>query len=342
MGGLLCAFAIPFIFSGCKDDEPKPAGIGFETSLEEITESDGTIKSFHPLVWQSYSGETGATGREHQVKLLLDKGVSATSVVSYTIAGTASRNTAAIVGDYEIAGASSGSQSLTIEKGATEIVIPITIFEDMDFEITEADSLFETIELTLTGVVSGPIKLGDQTTYKLKIHEDDAVWILQWGTGGTDDPGDVDMDLLFTFDGDIVWGSASDSEFEAINVPAGFPPGSYGVSYTYYAGTSDDVDFSVGVFSSAGTLNGSNYTYPVDDPLIFNGHYTLANVNEWDLETSPPQIVQTMTKAGINYSSISDINEPASGSRIDLRSSIKIDPKLIQGISALKNIRAVH
>ena len=244
-------------------------------------------------------------------------------------------------------GTSSATQNLTIEKGASEVTIPVTIFEDFDFELTkkkelnEADSLFETIELTLTGVVSGPIKLGDQTSYRLKVNEDDAVWILQWGTDGTDDPGDVDMDLLFTFDGDIVWGAASEADFEAVNVPAGFPAGAYGLSYTYYAGSSDDVDFAVGIFSTSGTLNGTSYTYPEDDPLIFEGHYTQANINAWS-DTSPPLVVQTMTKAGLNYSGISDINEPASGSRMDFNTHLKLDHQLVSRIRGLRNVRSVH
>jgi hypothetical protein len=326
-GGLLLAFAIPLSFLGCKDDEPKPAAVGFQTSVEEVTESDGTITSFHPLLWQSFSGETGATGRVHNIKIVLDKAASETSIVSVSVGGTATRNTAAVPGDYDMTG-TVGTQNITIEKGATEVTIPLTIFEDFDFEIDDADSLFETVELTITSVVSGKIKLGEQTSYKLKILEDDTYWILQWATNNTDNPGDVDMDLLFTFGGELIWGSINEgSEYEGANLPAGFPAGSYGVSYTYYSGTSDDVDFLAAIFTSAGTVNSASYLPGVDDPLIYEGHYTLANVNAWDLTTSPPKISQTMTKSGINVTSLTALTAHTTGSRIKSSSFLRSLPK---------------
>jgi hypothetical protein len=333
--GLLLSAAIPFLFLACdKDDEPKPAGIGFENSVEEITESDGTITSFHPLIWESYSGETGATGKEYEVKLVLDKPVSATAVISYSVAGTATKNSASSIGDFDVEGT-----TVTIEEGQSEAVIPLTIFEDMDFELSDDDSLFETVEITLNSVVSGPVVLGEQTVYKLKINEDDAVWILQWGTDGTDSPGDVDMDILFTYDGQIVWGAASDEEFEAVNVPAGFPNGTYGLSYTYYEGTSDDVDFVVGLFNTSGSLNGVKYTYPDDDPLLYSGHYTLSNINAWS-ESSPPLVVQNVTKSGINYTDITDITEPASGSRGSVSPAFKLNREFVSKIGTLNNVRS--
>jgi hypothetical protein len=326
-GGLLLAFAIPLSFLGCKDDEPKPAAVGFENAVEEVNESDGTITSFHPLLWQSFSGETGATGKVYNIRMTLDKAASETSIVSVSVGGTATRNSAATPGDYDMTG-TAGTQNITIEKGATEVLIPVTIFEDFDFEIDEADSLFETIELTITSVVSGSVKLGEQTSYKLKILEDDTYWILQWATNGTTSAGDVDMDLLFTFGGELIWGSINEgSEYEGSNLPAGFPAGSYGVSYTYYSGTSDDVDFLAAIFTSAGTVNSARYIPGVDDPLIYEGHYTLANINAWDVTTSPPKISQTMTKTGINVSSLTALTAHSTGSRIKTSSFLRSLPK---------------
>ena len=102
---------------------------------------------------------------------------------------------------------------------------------------------------------------------------------------------------------------------EAMNIPAGFPDGTYGLSYTYYSGTSDAVEFTVDMFNVGGMLNGVNRG---DTPLTFVGNYGLANINAWDdpLTGSDPLIVQTMIKGGFNYASISDITEPPSSSRI--------------------------
>jgi len=337
-GGLLLAAAIPFLYSSCDDDEPSPALIGFENSTDEVNESDGTITSFHPLIWQDYSGETGATGKEFLVNIALDKPAAQTSVIEFTLAGTADRNSAAQIGDYDVEG-----NTVTIEKGASSVSIPLTIFEDMEFEIDDDDNIFETVTITLTKVVSGPVKLGEQLTYTLNINEDDAVWYLEWGTNGTTSPGDVDMDILFTYDGQLVWGAASDNEYEAVNVPGGFPSGTYGLSYTYYSGTSDDVDFAVGIFNTAGTLNGNSYVFPADNPLTFEGQYTLANINEWDPETSPPIVVQTLVKNGINYTSITDITEPATGSRMGLPSgNIRINKERLSRMSSLRNVRTIR
>jgi hypothetical protein len=337
IGGLLLLAAIPFLYSACGEDEPTPAVIGFANATEEITESDGTITSFHPLVWQSYSGETGATGKEFLVTLTLDKPAAQTSVISFTVGGTATKNSAAQIGDYAVDGT-----TVTIEKGESEVTIPLTIFEDLNFEINDDNTLSETVEITLSSVVSGPVKLGEQTTYTLNINEDDAVWILEWGTDGTDSPGDVDMDILLTFDGQVVWGAASEDEYEAVNVPGGFPNGTYGLSYTYYSGTSDDVDFVVGIFTTSGTLNGNQYTYPEENPLVFSGHYTLANVNEWNYDTSPPIVVQTITKNGINYTGTTDISEPASGSRTGFPSQLTINKELVSRINPLRNVRPIR
>jgi hypothetical protein len=334
------AIAIPFCFSGCKDDEPKPAAIGFENAVEETNESDGTITSFHPLIWQSVSGETGATGRTYNIVFSLDKAVSATSVVSVSIGGTATRNSAGTIGDYEMSG-TAGTQNITIEKGQSEVVLPVTLFEDLDFEV-EGDSLFETIEVAITSVVSGPIKLGEQTSYKLKIMEDDVIWILQWQADDSGEAGDVDMDLLFTYDGEIIWGSIqAGAEYEAINVPGGFPAGSYGISYTYYSGTSNDVDFLSAIYTTAGTVNGTSYNLIDEDALVFEGHYTLANINEWDFDVNPPKISQTVTKNGINFASLSGIIPHTTGSRARVSPRLKFNrDQVLDNLQSIERLKA--
>ncbi|HYC86636.1 MAG TPA: hypothetical protein VEB86_15495 [Chryseosolibacter sp.] len=323
---LLFTAAIPFLYSACDDEEPKPAVVGFEFTEEEVTESNGELNSFHPLM------VNGATGREHSVKLLLDKPVSENSVIQFGVAGSATRNSAAQLGDYSIEGS-----TVTIEKGQSEVIIPVTLYEDADFELNDDNTAFETIEITLQSVVSGSVKLGEQLTYVLKVNEDDAVWVLEWGINDTENPGDVDMDIFFTLDNEIIWYSDAVEEFEILNIPAAFPGGAYGACYTYYSGTSDDVDFVVGIYSTAGTLNGASYTIE-EGPLTFGGHYTLANLNKYDdeVEGTDPIVVQTMTKTGINYTSISEIQEAEAGSRRAFPSHIKLDKKLLSKMKSLQ------
>jgi hypothetical protein len=308
------AVAALVVMSSCGDDDPPPkAGITFEVTGMEVFESDGTVQSFHPLLFN------GATGVEIQVKVVSDKALDENAVIGFTVSGTATKNSSSNpVGDYEFV---ASSENVTLEKGATSALIKIKVFEDVEFEIDEDDNLFETIILNLSSVVSGPAVIGDQDTHTITIKEDDIVVILDWDVGdGT--RGDVDMDLLLQLENELVRGSVSEgNDFEAMNIPGGFPPGTYGLSYTYYSGTSDDLEFASIMFSTVGTLNGTQYVYPDADPLIFIANYTLENINEWDAEGAPfPKIVQTMVKGGINYTNISQITVPVDGgSRIKSR-----------------------
>lgn len=306
--------------SACGDDDPPPkSGISFEVESFEVFESDGTITSFHPDLQLPGTTSRGK-GKDLIVKILLDRPLSETTILQYSVSGTASRTTTSnAVSDYALKEGLNtiiGTDKITIEKGATEANFIITVYEDYAFEIDDDDNLFETVVITLNSVVSGNAELGVQNVYTLKIKEDDSVVFLEWDAGdGTE--GDVDMDLLLFFDNVAIRGSASEgSDYEAMAIPAGFPAGTYGLSYPYYSGSSDDLEFYSVMFTTTGTLNGNQYVFPSADPLVFVGNYTLANINEWHLTNSPPQVVQTLVKNGINYTNISAINEPASGSRV--------------------------
>lgn len=319
----------PFLSSCNKDEKPKPAGITFEDDYEEVNESDGTWESFHPAVAQD------GTGREIKVKLTLDKALAETAVISYSVAGTALPNSAANpVGDFEIE-----NDNLIIEKGATETIISIQLFEDLSYEYTDYnnDGLpYENIILKLESVVSGPAVIGEKNTFQLDILEDDGIFFLVWDP--QDDPGedngDVNMDLFVWLDNELWDGSAgTTSEQEYVVVAAGFPDGAYTFSYTYYAGTSNDLDFYAIMF---GNLNNQAHPYP-DEPLVYTGNYTLVNKNTYvKSEAVPPvppdvKIVQSMTKSGLKFTNVSDISEPAAGSRIGARKpSIKITPELLK------------
>lgn len=319
IGGLLLATVIPFTFNACKDEKPKPAGITFEKAEETVAESDGTTKSFHPKEWENFSGAKGATGREIKVKLILDKPVAETAVVSYTLSGTATKNSAAANGDFDIDG-----NNITIEKGASEAFITITLFEDFELEIKDGAILPETIILTLGSVISGPAVLGEQKIYTLSINEDDALLVLSWQDAA------ADMDLFLWFENTVLTTSSSaGSDPEGIFVPGGFPNGTYGMSYTYYSNSSatpaNNLAFTVNLINFGGKINNGA---PDAD---FTGNYTLSNINTYDadLETEEghanykgePVIVQSIVKTGLNYTT-TEIAAPASGSRIGFQNSI--------------------
>jgi hypothetical protein len=298
----LALCGVLFFMDSCKDDPAPIAGISFEKADEEINESDGTTKSFNPLVL------SGGTGRDLQVKVLLDKPAPDNIVISYTVAGTASRTIAGrAVNDFNLNGANAkATETLIIEKGASEAIITLNIFEDDSFEIDDDDNLYETVILTLDKVVSGSASLSETNkSYTLKINEDDLAIILQWDSSPettTVDPGNVDLDIFVWLNSDIVGYSVTKSnEFEAVIIPAGYPDGNYGISYPYYEGSSNNVKFGVYMFGRS--VNNRAYLYLKDNPLAFSGTYTQTNVNKYDLNAEAPavHIAQTIAKTKLNF-----------------------------------------
>lgn len=308
--GLLLLAGLPFLLDACKDHQTPNAGITFQSTGDEVKESDGTISSFNPQII------TNATGRIIPVVVTLDRDAASKAVVSYSISGTATRDVAGTPGDYDIDGDDS---QLTFDQGSSTDTIKIRLYEDLEFEydttaLNEQGISYETIILTLESVDSGPVMIGDQNEYTLKIDEDDAVILLSWDSGdGT--AGDVDMDEILWEGGSGLLGSANPGpSFEGLNIPAGLPDDTYGMSYTYYAGSSDNVTFDVYMANFGGTLNKKT-------ELDFTGHLSQANINVWDDSTSvdykgKPIVVQTMNKKGFNYTSVSGITKPSSGSRL--------------------------
>lgn len=338
--------------TSCKDEEPPIAIISFELEEMEVTESDGTFGSFHPELTDDES-----EGRVVQVKLLFDRALAGDAVIDFTIGGTALQDaTSDEVNDFEIIAQGDmltvDGEQMTILKGATEALINITIFEDLRFEydedvLNDDNVSFETIVITLENLVSGPIRLETPIAHTVKILEDDAVAFLEWEAQDmTPEAAEVDMDILFWLNGAIVWYAARPgSDFEAVNIPAGLGEGDMGISYTYYSGNSDDVDFAGVLFSTAGTLNGQRYTYPEDEPLIFLGNYKQANLNPWDDEGAGgmnPLVAQTMKKSGINYTDFSGLNSFTSGSRQG-NGQFKLEKNLLLNLRTLdsKALRSI-
>jgi hypothetical protein len=196
--------------------------------------------------------------------------------------------------------------------------VKLTIIDDEVYDPSD------TLIITLTGI-TGPAQLGDRRTVTLRVkdYDEDArpglFVALTWNAGnGT--AGDVDMDLF-------VWrenpeGSGNfelvasavqiGNSFEAITLRNGsavFPDGLYGVSYTYYSGTANPLNFSATFRAQKGTLN--------NDSIVgrFSGTYTLANINKWD-QTDTYHIAQTFRKTGNNFHDFSPLDIPASGSRV--------------------------
>lgn len=306
-GATLVAASSLMLFGSCGEDEVPKSTIGFEETEMEIWEANAAIglSSVHPLLIEDGDG----TGRVISLTIDFDKAMAETTVIRYSLEGTADLNsTANPIGDYEIIG---NNEFLVLEKGERSIDLDIRIYEDFEFEDDE------TIIVTLEEVVNGSAKIGDENVFTVNLIEDDAVVFLFWDNG---DNNDVDMDAYLFLEDEVVGGSAgvgtSDEDFEAYNIPAGYPNGTYGTTYTYYSGTSNNVEFEVDMFNFGGTLNGGTYDSFDEQPLVFIGNYTLDNLNTYTDEEFDPIVVQTIVKNGHNYSNITQISEPSSGSRL--------------------------
>jgi hypothetical protein len=334
--GLLVAGAIPFVFSSCKDDEPKKTGITFEKTEEEVNESDGTVVSFHPQI------ESTSKGRDISVKLILDRPVSDAVVLQYSLGGTAlAVSSDDELNDYDVNDGINtivGSDKITIEKGAEEATVKITLYEDFYLEIDEASSPLETIVFTIQSVVSGPAVLPAPIVYTLSVKEDDLLVYLLW------DDKDADMDMVLWSEGEpatlAFFGSEEGAEdpYEVLWVPGGYPEGEYGFGYTYYSGTNDALDFRVVMYGNVNNTYFPYFSTEEGKSLVFEGTYTLANINKWDDEVvgTDLQQIQDASKTGVKYS-VSDLVIPTTGSRSGAMSShkpLKLSSQLINKMKA--------
>lgn len=299
---LMIVVGLMFV-SSCKDDEKPKSRFAFAESEVEVLEDDGTV----------------------ELTINIDRAVSETVVLSYTLEGTATEFKAATGGDYEI---SPEGGNITIAPGATQAVVEIDLLPDGEFEYDEdAQASYETIILTLTSVVSGPgeIVAGEGTQVTVYVFEDDMLVFLDWDAGdGT--TGDVDMDLLVWIDdpddspdngflfvnpANVGGGASEGTESEAVLLLSQLIDTDYGFSYVYFEGTADPLAFTVEFVNFGGTINGEG------PEKTFEGAYALDNINRWaDEGADAPIVVQTVTKSGRNYTDLSDIDEPETGSRM--------------------------
>jgi hypothetical protein len=221
----------------------------------------------------------------------------------YTISGTATQGT-----DYTVTQNSNGF-----------------VFSILKDEIYDPS---ETIIIELSGF-SGNVVVGNKKKYTATLIDEDETQSarmlinLTWdaGTGGTgiEQAGDVDMDFLIFYQKSTnpetwelqFYGDAGTSlnPFENLELPSNIADGKYGISYIYYSGTSDNLNFTVNLRSYKGNIN------TTANRRTFTAKYTLANRNQWDVPDFAFTIEQTYEKSGNNYINMTEIAVPVSGSR---------------------------
>src|SRR5690606_17980469 len=194
---------------------------------------------------------------------------------------------------------------LIIEQGQTTGNIEIRTFSDFLWEPVD-----ETIVITLSG---GEATIGDVNVANIALKQEDGkIIVLLWE--GHDD---VDMDLILWVgeepDNLVGWLTTSlrigsEPPEELIFLPYRvmedevIASWSYGLSYVYYDGTADPMNFEV---QFADFIDG--LVEAEGDREIFQATYTLANINKWDLQTGvDPLIAQTFKIVDGNIADISD------------------------------------
>lgn len=341
--GVLAIGAVTALNS-CKDDEVPVAGVDFELETQDVTESDGTPNSFHP---EESDGE--GVGHVIKAKLVFDIPLAGDAVLEFDVDGTTRQTSNSTESsDFKIEAEGEnltvdGSQ-VTILKGSSEASFIITIYEDGSIEFpddeddyTEEGVPFETIELTLERVISGPIKLGTALTHTVHVLEDDSYVLMGWGVNDTQSPGDVDMALWVYVNDEYAFPvdqSTSQSPVEAFSIPAGINNLTIGMRYVYKSGTADDVDFESLVANYGGTVTQTNGNSDVG--IVSAASYTLANKH---VSAEPQTISQSMTKSGFNYTNLTDITVPTSGSRVRNDATFRLDPRSLRKLKPVSVIK---
>ncbi|HOY49435.1 MAG TPA: hypothetical protein PLJ60_15605 [Chryseolinea sp.] len=277
--------------SSCSEDEPyvKPK-LSFAESSMTVNEIDGTI----------------------EIEVVLDKPAAEDFTISYELDGDAYDEIRAEeedeLADFEVVG---DYGEIEIEKGEDSGIITLQLFADFIIEGNES------IEIEITSVDSDKIEItnDDDIEITLEQEQDGVLVVLEWDETYTD----VDMDMLLravdlggnASTGPVVWGSVNGSfvSGESIFIPKSIEDVVFGLSYTYYEGTAEPMNFTA-TFAEAvdGVFEAE------EDRQVFQGTYTLANINEWT-NFNTTKVVQTFENIAGVFTNFSEITAPATGSR---------------------------
>lgn len=310
--------------AGFEEDETIEISImDVNTSDVELTADDEieiTISNDDVALQLSFATQTMSvkeSGDSILVELLLDKPAPQDITVEYTLSGTATDSITAFTNesspDYYIDGVAGQA---TFKAGETKAVIEIQLYTDLIIEdAVPSTEAFDAETIVIT--VSNPngIQMTDNTMEISLVQEDGLIVLLAWEAPV--DTLKADMDIILRVGETtsswlgILTGSAAGS-FEGpeyIFIPTALDFPAYGLSYVYYEGTYDTLDFAA-VFIDLvdGALEAEANT------LTYEARYTKANKNKWeDAETTI--VVQTFEKANGAFTTPSAIQVPASGSR---------------------------
>ncbi|HZB11846.1 MAG TPA: Calx-beta domain-containing protein, partial [Chryseolinea sp.] len=265
-----------------------------DESVVTITDDDPQVNASFTATTLTVNEEDGLSEDYLKIEVKLSVAASSDITIQYDLAGTAldtltgfNEEIPSDFYDYYIHGVSG---ELVIPSGQTSGNIEIQLYTDLNFEPTD-----ETIIMTLAEATGGvTIGTNKEITITLK-QQDGTVLGLLWDPSYTD----VDMDMFLWLGPDITdleiiylaAAARTTPQQELIFIPKSlFPNAAFGLSYIYYEGTKEPMNFEVQF---------ADYAAGVVEPLanrnVFTGAYALVNRNKWNDETlgTDPIIAQT-------------------------------------------------
>ena len=285
------------MLSSCKKNHETPVKpkLSFSETTKTVKESDGTI----------------------DITMTLDQPAPEAIDVTWELSGTATDKVAAGTtgnADYAI---TSSYLDTKIKKGETSGTITIDLYSDFSLEDDEI------IEIDIKDVDSDNIEITRDDIIKITLQQEDGLLVgLQWPDPTATLTADMDIIVRYgantsTWDG-ILTGSANPGFTgpEYVFLPNVLTYAAYGISYTYYDGTLDPLNFTA-VFAhfADGAFEATA------QQQTFDATYTAANKNKWT-DPNTTLVVQTFEKVSGAFTIPSAITVPASGSRLGASSQI--------------------
>jgi hypothetical protein len=298
------------------------------TDAVELTEDDKTIVTIKnddaaiDVAFESQSMSVVESDRIIQVKLIATPAPTQDLTITYALSGSAVDSVSALSNeeldpDYAIIKGQGEIGKVVIKAGQTTGIINIRLYSDLLLEDTDPNTLpLDPESIVITATAPAGVTMTDNTMEISLKQENGLLIALFWPD--PDDGQQADMDLILRVGEStsewlgVLAGSAAGSfeSPELIFIPnvVDFP--AYGLSYTYYEGTLDPLNFEVFFIDII-----DQAFEPAADVLSYAATYTAANINPWQ-NVSETLVVQTFEKTETGFSTPSAISVPAEGSRI--------------------------
>lgn len=325
LSGAVIASAVGL--SSCSKDDDKPEAkpqLSFAETEVTVNEDEGSV----------------------DIEFVLDKAASEDITITYELSGSAQDiETASTETDAPDYGIEDDYLEIEIPKGETSATIHLTVFTDFAIE----DS--ETINIAIDDVDSDNVEISrdDEVEITLEQEINGMFVVLEWAVADA-----VDMDLLLRVANigqdvttrNVTWGSAAERTTpaaEAIFIPLSIKNAVFGLSYTYFSGAKEPLNFTATFID---VVEGENE--PEDQRTVYEGQYELDNINAWNQSTiNTTKVVQTFEIVDSEFKNFTDITEPATSSRIrtpddstptTFRKGTTLSPQKLQSILQRKHL----